>query len=135
MAKKKKKESEEIPEEIPDVSDETDDIEIVESITDQNLEILLTPEVDNSSVKLIETNNETVGIIVPEDKMTHRKIGMRCNSCFISDTCPQFKEDSECTIEWGRLFKGEFTPSDILQSSAVILDLQLMRILHYMQIG
>lgn len=129
MAKKKK---EQVSNDTPEVSSGNEevftDIEVVQPIPDDKLELLLAPVKEEENVELVETAVETVGITVPEDKMVHRKLGMYCNSCFIADSCPQFKEDSPCTIEWGRLFKGEFTPTDMLQSAVAVLDLQLMRV-------
>lgn len=107
----------------PDVADEN--IEVVTPVIVDRMEDLLAPKVD--SIDELPVGKE-LGLIVPDDKMSHRRIPMQCNSCFIADSCPQFQEDSDCTIEWSRLFKGEFTPADLLQSSVAILDLQLMRI-------
>jgi hypothetical protein len=130
--KKKRKRKEEVSEEIPIVSDgneeEENSVEIVDAIEIQNLESLLVPEIIEEDDSHMETMGNEVSLIIPEDKMAHRKISMQCNSCFISDNCPQFKEDSDCTIEWSRLFNGEFTPTDLVQSSVAVLDLQLMRI-------
>ena len=67
-------------------------------------------------------------IMVPEEKMLHRTQTMQCNTCFLQDKCPSFQENADCSIDWARLFKGEFKPSNVLESSAIILDLQLMRI-------
>jgi len=130
--KKKRKRKEEVSEEIPTVSDgneeEENPVEIVDAIEIQNLESLLVPEIIEEDDSHMETMGNEVSLIIPEDKMAHRKISMQCNSCFISDNCPQFKEDSDCTIEWSRLFNGEFRPSDLLQSAVSVLDLQLLRI-------
>lgn len=126
MARKKQKE---LPEEVSQVSSgKEEDLETVEPIEIDNLESLLSPTVVSNSEHVLENSGMDVGIIIPEDKMTHRKISMQCNSCFISDSCPQYKEDSPCTIDWGRLFNGEFRPTDLLQSAVSVLDLQLMRI-------
>ena len=104
-----------------------DDMEVVSPIVFEKVESLMVTD-----KHFVETNNipmgKEVGLIISDDKMSHRKMAMQCNSCFVADSCPQFKEDSDCTIEWNRLFSGEFRPSDLLQSSVSVLDLQLMRI-------
>lgn len=122
--KKKRRSKKETVRESETIESEVSD----EPIEIENVETFLLPEL------LMDREDESgdmgreVGLIIPEDKMSHRNIAMQCNSCFVADSCPQYKEDSDCTIDWGRLFRGEFTPTDLLQSSVAILDLQLMRI-------
>jgi hypothetical protein len=129
---KRKRKEKSVPEEVPTVSDgniiDDDNIEEVQPIEIENLENLLAPEVIASENSQLENVGNNMSLTIPDDKMGHRKISMQCNSCFIADNCPQFKEDSPCTIEWSRLFKGEFTPTDLVQSSVAVLDLQLLRI-------
>lgn len=98
-------------------------------------EVILPQVVKEENTSLSEMKDESeeasgkgFSIAISDEKLLHRQISARCNNCFISDKCPNYQPDADCSVNFTRLFHGEFKPSDILESSAIILDLQLQRI-------
>lgn len=71
---------------------------------------------------------ETMDLGTVDNTMVHRNMRAACNSCFISDTCPQYEPGAECSLDFKMLFDNQRKLEALPQAFLDVVEMQFLRI-------